>query len=889
MDRASTPYLRTKIQPPRRGRGVIPRPRLDAFVELLRVRPLAVVKAPAGYGKTSLALGWAEQLAAAGARVAWLSLEAEDDDDERFLRYVAAAVRQACAAVSDTTPDWMVADYSIPIDRRVEWLIEELRAQPEEIFIFLDDYQSITRPSIHQGVSLLLRRAPENVHLVIFGRVEPAIDLAWLRAHDAVLEIGADELRFDLGETRHLLKKGELTTLPADDVPLLHELTGGWIAALRTTLLTLRIQKNPSSYLRRLPNALGSINTLFTDLLESLPAELVGFMELISITERQCAALAERLTAMPGAQILLDRIERQQLFFGIQEECDRWFAFHPLFRDFLRRRAQTRAQDRLLFAHREAAHWFAGEGLWTEAIHHALAADEIAGALKWIEEHAMETVGAGDLLTLLNWERQLRSHLVESPPRLRLAFAWGLGLAVACDKALSLLDGIEADIVQAPALADAELRRECQALRAVLVMMTGDYELGLRLAEECLAQATRQPWVPNAIRNVIAGAHLHAGRWQSLYATPPVLGDQSRAQGGDRMSQVYRLAIRGVAEFRQGNLDEAARLLEQAIDLGGSVVLRALPAPTLALVRYEQDRIAEAAAINAEHMDVMKRVGPIQGLYFAYQVAARVAHLEGQTARARGLLDEAESIGAARGWRRVEVAMLQEKLLFCLLEGRRTEAGACLRRLQALAAATGTPELERKDFGQVAMLAEARLALAEGHWDLAAARTAALRRDVAGSGRLLDELSIDTAHALALMGAGRGDEAKALFATCCRRADAVRALRSVLDQPVGLAGLIAALRNDPALLRAEPKLAAYLQQLDRSGLDTTRPASASSPIDALSPRERHIVKLMADGKSNKEIARGLGIGPETVKSHVKNIFGKLGVQNRAQAAALFTG
>lgn len=171
MEAASVPYLTTKTRPPRRARGVIARPRLDAFLELARSRPLTTIKAPAGFGKTSLALSWVEILTAAGARVVWLSLEPEDDNEERFLRYVAAAVRRACAGAgaSEAAPDWMVADLSIPLDRRVEWLIEELAAQPEDIFLFLDDYQEITQTSIHDGVSLLLRRAPENVHLIILG------------------------------------------------------------------------------------------------------------------------------------------------------------------------------------------------------------------------------------------------------------------------------------------------------------------------------------------------------------------------------------------------------------------------------------------------------------------------------------------------------------------------------------------------------------------------------------------------------------------------------------------------------------------------------------------------------------------------------------------------
>lgn len=709
-----------------------------------------------------------------------------------------------------------------------------------------------------------------------------------------MLELGVADLRFDLGETRQLLRKGDLGTALSDDATVLHTLTGGWIAALRAALLTLHIQNNPSQYLQQLPASLRSINTLFADLVDQLPPDLANFMERISVTERQCAALAERLTGRADAQAMLVRLEKQQMFFSPQDEHDQWFAFHPLFREFLQRRVRERGENRLQGAHGEAARWFAGERLWSEAIHHGLAAGEIGVALHWIEEHAMAAVGAGDLLTLLAWERQLRSHLVRSPPQLRLAFAWGLGLAMACDKALTLLDGVEAELDQSAPGGGEALRRECQALRSVLVMLTGDYELGEKLAEECLAIPSRQPWVPNAIRNVIAAAHLHAGRWERLYATPPLLGDLYEARAGDRMSLVYRLSIRGLAEYRQGHLDEAARLLEEAMDMGSSAgsrsaVLKALPAPTLALVRYEQDRIRDAASINAEYLDINKRVGNIQALLGSYQVAARVARLEGQPLKARSLLDEAESIGAARGWRRVEVGMLLEKVRVCLLDGRGTEASACVQRIETLAAdSVGSPNLESVDFGQVAALTRAWLQLADRCFESAAEVLEAQLTEICGSGRLLDEIRITTALALAKFGSGKTDAAIRLFSQACNSACAVGALRSILDQPVPVDGLISALRADAAEMVAHPGLNGFLDDLSRATREPSRPSACASIVESLSPRERHILGLMADGQSNKEIARSLGIGSETVKSHVKKIFSKLGVQNRAQAAALAT-
>lgn len=892
MKSGAVPFLASKIRPPRAARGVVARPRLDALLQWARHRQVTLIKAPPGFGKTTLAVSWADQLTTVGAKVAWLSLGPEDDDGERFLHCIDVAIQRGLGG--EDTPEAPGADLSIPIEHRVEWLIDRLVAQPEEIFLFLDDFHLIDAEEIHRGIALLLRRAPETLHLVCIGRQQPKLDLGWLRAHDAVFEVDASLLRFDLDETRLLLRRGGETPHAAEMAPTLHAWTGGWIAALRTALLTLRVQADPAQYLQRLPGALRSINQLFADLLRHLPHETAWFMQVISITERQCSALADCLTGAGDGQSMLEALERQQLFFGAQDDEGAWFAFHPLFREFLQRSARENSAQRMQETHLKAAHWFADHGHWTEAIRHALEADAIDFALRLIESHAMSVVGAGDLITLLAWERQLRSHLVASPLRLRLAFAWGLALAMASDKALRLLDGVEAELGDDAAV-DSGLRRECQALRSVIVCSTGDHETAERLAEECIANLPPQPWVLTAVRNVIASADLHHGRWHALYGTPPLPGGGHGQRGGDRLARTYQLSIRGLAEYRQGHLDEAALLLSEAMQQGAGArvrgsVLATIPAPTLALIRYEQGRLEEAASINARHMDGCRRVAPIEGLYAAYQVAARIARLDGHAARARHLLDEGESIGAARGWRRVEVAMLLEKTRFCLLDGRAMEAAACGQRIEALAArAKDRYTLEHADFNQAACLARAWCDLAEGRHERAADTLAALGESALGAGKRLEQIQAETGHALALLGLGETGAAREVFAAACRRAHEIGAQRAIIDQPLPIDALLAALREDALALARDPWLGWFLDTLERARRDTA-PAPAAEPatgsaIELLSPRERNVLKLMASGHSNKEIARGLGITPETVKSHAKNIYVKLGAQNRAQAVA----
>lgn len=903
--------LAVKTQAPQPARGVVPRPRLDVQRDLVRTRLLTLVTAPPGYGKTCVGLNWYRAFAGEGARVGWLRLGPEDDDADRFVHLLGLALQRARDVVpgggdDDAAADWSPGEISIPLQRRIEWLLEALSDRAgadKDIVLFIDDAHELHDPAALQVLSTLLRYAPESLHLVLLGRADLPLTLASLRAQDAVLELDADALRFDLVETEALLRRSRHGRENAAEAAQLHEYTGGWIAALRAVLLTERVQGREGSALPRATagGRLGrppikSMQSLFTELFDQLDPATQVFVEQLSMTRRSCASLARHLSGRADAAAMLDGLQHRQLF--VTSLDGGWVEFHPLFSDFVQRRVHARSPQRLAALQRAAASWFAAHGLWAEAIEHALAGDDTAEALTWIEQHAMALVGNGDLLTLLDWERQLRVHLVQSPRRLRLAFAWGLSLAMACDRALALLDGVEAELQAEPAPdgeTRARLRDECLALRAVLVATTGDYELSAELAGRVDAGERQPRWVANAVRNVEAASHLHAGRWQHLYGAPPVVGDAGAGtRPGDPMSNDYRLSIYGLAEYRQGHLEDAAQRLEQAMAIGAERgprgrVLTALPAPTLALVRYEQGRIDDAARINAEHFDVNRRVAPIEGLFAAYLVAARVARVEGQAIRARYLLDEGESIASARGWRRAVVVLRLERMRHCLLDGRVAEARASVEAIESMAqAGSGRPALECRDFDQTARIARGWYELADGQPTRAAESLLVARDRVVRHGLRIEELALSTSLALAQLARGDSDAALRGFVQACRLAVELGALRSMTDQPVPLQPLLQLWKARRQALDGDAGLDPFIDRLVAACAGGAIPRGASSLIETLSPRELDILKLLADGQSNKEIARGLRIAPETVKTHVSKIFGKLGASNRAQAAAMAT-
>ncbi len=890
------PLMGVKIRPPWRSRGIIARARLDGYLDIIRNRLLTTVVAPPGFGKTTAALGWAEALAGAGGQVAWLSVGPEDDEPERFLNYLEAALAvgldKAGRGTGNAPPVALSATFSVPQETRLCWLLESVGCNAANVFLFLDDYHLLTQVQIHQALSFLLRYAPENLHIVVLTRETMALNLGALRARDNVFEIQSGVLLFDVQETGQLLQKGEFQLALSDQAPALQALTGGWIAALRAAVVTLRNHGRPKQYLGKLPATLRPISSLFADLMGGLAPDLMVFLEGICITDRHCAGLANVLCGGSDGQVLLEKLEHLQLFIDRQDDAGNWFVLHPLFREFLVQRVSKQIGPEVAERHRRASRWFATQLLWSQAIHHALEAGDTAQALGWIESRAMVLVGDGDILTLLSWERQLREHLVASPIRLRLAFAWALSLAMASERALALVGSVEAELALKGSVAvHNKLARECTALRAVLLAEKGDYEAAGVLAQQYLRQPVAQPWVPNAILNVIAGAHLQAGRWEQLSVLPPMAQDPQTPHLPDRTSMVYRLSILGLAEYRQGHLDNAARYLEEGMALGAATdargpVLQALPAPTLALVRYEQNRLAEAHHINSTHFEVNRRVGPIDGLSGCYRIAARMARMQGQGALARTLLDDAERIACARGWNQVQATVCVERIRFALLDGRKTDARASFERLERLAEAVPNPGSEYAEIHRQLILTHAWRDLADGALQRAADSLTAQHQLAQNNGKLLDQLNTGVALTWAWWSLGHTAQALSLFVNLCEQALQAGALRSLLDQPVPMADAIRQIISCVEVTGQSDAMRALMQDLLQACANVSKSApTPNSEAQALTPRESGILALVAQGLSNKEIAAKLGVTAETVKSHLKKIYPKLSVHNRAQAAA----
>ncbi|MGB6586186.1 MAG: hypothetical protein WBE93_09535, partial [Pseudolabrys sp.] len=394
-------FLGTKVISPRFS-GLIARPRLLGLAAQLSTKRLAVIKAPAGFGKSSLAAAWSEQFQRTGNLVAWLTIDPDDNEPAQFLFYVAQALRsaheeigaRAIALINETT---LINPHAV-----VSTLINDLVDIDEEVYLFLEDYHWVSDPGIHDAVGFFIRHAPSHCHLIFVTRTEPPLPLASLRAQNQLLDIDADALRFDLNETRDFFEHEKVGDLAPSQLSLLHIKTEGWPAVLRIVASTSSQAKQGfGEYLRGLSGTQRSISSYLAEMFDGLPDELVLFMLRTAILDRLTAPLCDAVADTDASQAMLDEIEKRQLLLIPLDEQHRWYRYHPLVAQYLNSRLRAERATEIHTLHHRASLWYSAQEFWTEAVHHAIANDDLEQALGWVKKCAMDLVKKGDLFTLL--------------------------------------------------------------------------------------------------------------------------------------------------------------------------------------------------------------------------------------------------------------------------------------------------------------------------------------------------------------------------------------------------------------------------------------------------------------------------------------------------------
>ena len=935
------PFVRTKLTPPEPLPGTLRRARLaERLREALR-RRLVLISAPAGYGKTTLLADWLATLPedATPPRVAWLTLDRADNDLRVLLAYVQAALRSLGGT---PLPVGLAADIpAAAFEGFIADMLNDLAELPAETVIVLDDYHSIGEPAIHRAVAFMVDHLPPRAHLVIATRADPPLPLARLRARGHLAELRAADLGFTNEESAaYLLETMELP-LGRDQLAALIERTEGWAAGLQLTATALRDRPDQAAFVDSL---LGSnryiVDYLIEDVYAQLPPHTQSFLLQTSILERLSGPLCDAVVGMATAQeggrqaegeqrpaapadsysrLILEDLERDNIFLVPLDAERQWFRYHHLFSEVLHARLVAGTPpDQVATLHRRASAWFAAHGLVALAVGHALKAGAVDDVVAIIEPVGLAMATRVGEATLRSWLPAIPDALVRARPRLALLRAW-----------LALADYDQAGAAEWLALADAALARvaageadgignitnlrgEVCAVRARLATLRGDAPAVIASGGEALQLLTGDNL---ALRTRVA---------KDLGYAHMTLGDLARAErafaeamvGGFVAGYPY-ISFMAASDYAyvqclRGQLRSAAASCRDMIghaarrgDLGAPGA--GLPFLALADICRERHEFAGALPALAE---AGARITPSNTTSFLCLliVEARVARAQGELALALANARRARFIAQQRGlaWASAVIDSLEAQAL--IAQGELTGAAGLLER-----AAGGPEPAEFRYFPPaVAFAAEhclatpAQLRLARARGDAAAMATLAadLEDQVAAAdaaGPLWSRLKLRAVQAQALAGAGREQAALAVLRRAVELAAREGFVEVFAEEGPALAPLLAALAvgSDEAPALARRILAALEAAVRLPGApvafgeaalpDQAEAGAPQAPAAALpeplSARELDVLRLMADGQTNNEIAEALVIAVSTVKSHVNSIFGKLGVATRTQAIA----
>jgi len=893
LDRKQLEFLATKLVPPR-CEGLIPRPRLLDMVSQLSGKRLAMIKAPAGFGKTSLAAAWSQELQQSGNAVGWLTIDPGDDEPATFIFYLCHALQRACDTVGTAAIDLIRERFLLDSHAILSTLVNDLADVDDEIYLTLEDYHWITNPEVHEALSFFLKHAPSNCHVVLTTRTEPPLPLASLRAQNGLLEIDAPALRFDLQEMRNFIEVERPGTLSPSDVRLLHEKTEGWPAALRiVTSTSIQWDQDFGQYVHNLSGVQRPIGAYFEEMLDGLPRDMVQFMLRTAVLDRLCAPLCEVVTGANSGQELLRSIEQRQLLLVPLDQENQWYRYHSLLAEYLRLRLESELGNEIPGLHQRTSLWYAAQELWAEAVQHAFAAGDAIGALAWIKNCAMPLVKRGDLFTLLGWQRLFPTGLMRGQPEVGLAIAWGMALAVRYDESLALLSELERDVSADHSQDQEAFRCEYDTIRSVALALKDDSEAALSIAQDCLGRSA-DPWTANVASNVVRFGRLKRGDLREFHATPwiPYSIDEDRR---NVFASVYYRCLQGMAEAQQLRFASADRHYLDALRLaeehvGPNSVAAALPASLIARIRYEQGRLDEAESLLIYRVPLINAGTLLDCVLSAYSIMARIAVHRMNVEWAHTLLELAENQGNARGWGRLSAAAVLERARLFLNEGRIDEGAGCIKRLERLAAEYPAPtHCAWSDIHRYAAFGRAYLASAEERFEDAISILSGLRHEFESVGNRHLAFRVQAHMATVKFRAKQVAEAVDCFGDIVTVFAPANIYQPILDEGKEVGPLLAAFQDKAERTGGSRELMSYISNLSASWKSRyeaePREASASAVAESLSPRESDILRLIAEGLTNKEIARDLAIAPETVKSHMKHIFIKLNVERRAQAVS----
>jgi LuxR family transcriptional regulator, maltose regulon positive regulatory protein len=894
--------LTTKISVPPLRLNVVTRPRLTERLNAAMKSPLALIVAPAGWGKTTLLSAWHAEASLSAWLLAWVSLDAGDNDPIRFWTYVLAALDTLHPGVGETPLALMYASSSPPIEDVLTSLLNALIQLPTETVLALDDYHLIEAEVIHDALMYLVEHLPSNMHLVIASRSDPLLPLARLRARSALTELRADNLRFTSVETTAFLTEVMGLPLSAEEVAALETHTEGWITGLHLAALSMQGRDDLAGFIAAFTGSHRYVvDYLVEEVLLRQSEEVQDFLMQTCLLDRLSGPLCDAVRERDDSQSLLELVERTNLFLVSLDDERQWYRYHHLFAEVLRARLKQLQPIAIPELHSRASRWYEQYKLFDEAVTHALAIPDIERAALLIEQYAQFTNFPSQFQILLGWLNRLPDALVRTHPSLSIMHAIVLMLTHQLEKSSARLQDAERCLeMEMPAEQRRTIVGQLAAFRSQLARLLGDYERCVPLAQQALEllPETKEMSLTLMLRasalGTAANAYLVDGDMtpakehfvETTLASVRALGNLPTTMRS--ISNLARL------QLLQGKLRQAIVTIEQAAQLarehGGlqALINGADYYFILGDLLRECNQLDSAEQQLIQGMGLVKETATADAemIMRGYMALARLQQARGQNTRVLETLNAFALVSRQRGYAPALVAHgVAVQAQVELAQGNLVAAIRWAEESSLCAQKELSYPRERE------YLTLARVRIAQGReqptgpfLSEALVLLEQLLEDADATMRMRRVLEVLLLRALAQQAQGDHRGAMTALGRALALAEPEGYIRLFLDE----GGPMVTLLRQAYVYTIAPAYVTSL--LEASGeliaTDLDRSSSRSSPLmEPLTSREREVLLLLMDGASNREIAHHLVLSVNTVKKHVFNVCGKLGVQSRAQAVA----
>ena len=886
--------LSTKLFFPRARSNLVSRPRLIEQLNMGLHRPLTLISAPAGYGKTTLLSDWRARYGGEYP-LAWLSLDTGDDNLTRFLTYVAAALETLDPKLPQDLLSLLYLPQLPPMEELITALASGANTFPQDFALVLDDCHVITDPAIHAALAYLLDHLSPQMHMVMLTRADPPIHLARLRVRGDLMELRADDLRFTSQESALFLNTVMGLQLSAADVTALDQRTEGWIVGLQMAALSMQGKEDTAGFIQAFTGSNRYIlDFLSEEVLQQQPPAIQEFLLHTSILERLTGPLCDAVLGETrnSAHILLE-LERINLFLIPLDDERRWYRYHHLFSSLLFQFLKQSQPALINSLYQRAAAWLEQNGYPEDAIGYALKAQDFDQATRLMYQIRTNLLNHGEVHSLLNWINTLPEELVRSHPELCFHYATYLTMLGSFDAAEKWLQQAEAGL---GSMANADRppglkMHRFLIYRSVYARYKGDYPGAIALIErasELTPRLETRDW--GVVLLFMGQAYLHAGTTQ---AAERVLQDAIQANLLSGHLEAFMNASHNLAQLRvmQGRLQDARAIYERAAQVArdhGASINSGTEHACLGELFIEWNQLEKAAAEIQQGIALAEAGDHIFFLTDVYLARLLLAMVQKEWETAWSILHKAEKV-VRRCPASIELELLRSwQARLHLAQGNLAEAGAWANTLEAEPQGLEMPS-PLPPQQEWCLLTLARVWLAQGKVDRAATLLENIYKEAEAAGRHGRTLEIQVLQVLAAQASGNEPQAVETLVQALTQAEPEGYVRIFIDEGTPLVKLLYKLASQaPVQVQdyAKRLIAAYLETDVEPQALQPKPLPGEALIAPLSQRELEVLLLMANGCSNKEIASQLVITIGTVKRHVIHILQKLKAANRTQAVAI---